>query len=51
MKNQNLIVLGLAAIAVYMIMRAKNPATSKPSIRTAPSLDQWATGPNGEGLF
>ena len=61
MKNTNLIVLALAAVAVYMITRANKASTvtagmnpmprPKPGQKRNPYLDMWPTGPNGEGLF
>lgn len=59
MKNTNLLVLALAAVAVYMITRANKasalPAGNRviptPAPKRNPYLDQWPTGPNGEGLF
>lgn len=56
MKQSELIVLGLAAVAVWMILRttrgaaAGGAATVKPPART-PWYDQYPTGPNGEGLY
>lgn len=55
MKNRNLLVLALAGVAVWMILQANKasaaPATRNPARRTNPYLDQYPTGPNGEGLF
>jgi hypothetical protein len=60
MKHQNLIVLGLAALALWMVTRAsKATAAPAPGNRVIPApnpsrnpyLDAWPTGPNGEGLF
>lgn len=54
MKQSELIVLGLAAVAVWMILRSTKASggatTAKPPARN-PYLDQWPTGPNGEGLY
>lgn len=57
-KNQNLIVLGLAAVAVFLILRTTRntnatgtASTATPPARRNPYYDQWPTGPNGEGLF
>lgn len=59
MKNQNLIVLALAVLAVWMVTKASKAAPAAPGNRVIPTptpkrnpyLDQWPTGPNGEGLF
>lgn len=57
-KNQNLIVLGLAAVAVFLILRSTRStgttgtaSTATPPARRNPYYDQWPTGPSGEGLF
>ena len=54
MKQSELIVLGLAAVAVWMILRTTKASggatTAKPPARN-PWLDQYPTGPNGEGLY
>lgn len=52
MKQSELIVLGLAAVAVWMILRStKAGATTAKPPASNPYLNQWPTGPSGEGLF